>query len=384
MLKNFSRGLAAFLAGILLVVIFAVPVLAFDARGGDTVTVPGGEVVEGDLYLAGGNIIVDGTVNGDIFGVGQSLTINGVVNGGVTFAGQLVTVNGEISNSARLAGQSITVTGKIGRDLVVAGSAVTINSQSVTSGDLVLAVGTALVNGRVGGNIRGGAGTVTVAGAVGGDVDLRTENLTITSGVSIQGNLTYTSQNEAVIQSGATIAGTTNHKMPEAKAPARRFPPVAAGAKVLWQVLCFLMTLIAGVILILIASPRLNLMANSIQSKPWQSLGWGAILLIVVPVASVIVMITVIGLPLGLISLVLYGIAVYLSQIPVGLLIGRLIIRQNRELGSRGLVIGALALGLLILLLLRLLPFIGWITGLLTVVFGLGTLVTSRRTGVTG
>jgi len=88
-------------------------------------------------------------------------------------------------------------------------------------------------------------------------------------------------------------------------------------------------------------------------------------------------MITVIGIPVGLIALLLYGIAVYLSQIPVALLIGRLILGWNRAM-SQGSMIGALALGLFILLLLMLIPFVGWLVGLLTVAFGLGSLATSR------
>ncbi|MDO8579111.1 MAG: hypothetical protein Q7R50_08055, partial [Dehalococcoidales bacterium] len=88
MSKKLFRGFSFLLALVVLIAVFAVPAMAFDARTGGTVTVPAGEVVNGDLYLAGSTLIVDGTVNGDIFGAGQSLTINGIVNGGVTFFGQ--------------------------------------------------------------------------------------------------------------------------------------------------------------------------------------------------------------------------------------------------------------------------------------------------------
>jgi hypothetical protein len=40
-------------------------------------------------------------------------------------------------------------------------------------------------------------------------------------------------------------------------------------------------------------------------------------------------------------------------------------------------MIGALALGLVILLVLRLIPYVGGLVGLLTIVFGLGSLVVS-------
>jgi hypothetical protein len=377
--RSVYRGLIICLLASFMVVLFATPALAFDGRGGETVTVPSGEVVEGDLYLGGGDIIVDGTVNGDLFGAGRSLTINGEVNGGISFAGQTITLNGNVGNGARIAGQSITINGNIGRDLFAAGSDLTISNQSVVKGDLVLGAGTARIIGRIDGDIKGSVGVATITHLVGGSVHLKVDKLTVTSSAKIQGNLTYTSKNQATVQSGAIIKGTTTLKLPE---PTPSILPVLAGVAVVWQVLAFLMILIIGIIVILIASRRVTSLADSVQARPWQSLGWGAVILIMTPIAAIIVMITVIGLPLGLISLVLYGIALYLAQIPIALLIGRLIIRQNRELGSKGMMIGALALGLVILFLLRLIPFVGWIVGLLTIVFGLGSLITAYRRNI--
>jgi cytoskeletal protein CcmA (bactofilin family) len=376
MLKVVFKSLLVCTLALLLVVVSAPPALAFDSRGGDNVTIPSGEVVEGDLYVVGGDITVDGTINGDLFGVGRSLTVNGKINGGISFAGQTIILNGEVSNGARIAGQSVLVNGKVGRDLLLACSDAAISSQSIISGDLMLGAATARISGRVEGNIKGSSGTATLANFVGKNVELQVEKLTITADARIQGNLTYTGKNLAVIESGAIVSGTTTHKLAEPSTDPR---PFLFGAIVVWQVLAFIMMLIIGIVIILIASPRVRALADSVQSKPWESLGWGAVILVVTPIAAIVVMITIIGLPLGLIALLLYGIALYLAQIPVALLIGRLIIRHNRKLDSQGLMIGALALGLFILLLLRLIPFIGWIVGLLTMVFGLGALVTANR-----
>jgi hypothetical protein len=361
-----------------LFIVSAAPALAFEGRGGDTIVVGSGETLDDDLYAAGGDIIIDGTVNGDVFAAGRSLTINGEVNGGVSFAGQTAMINGEVTRGVRFAGQSITVNGQIGRDLVAAGGQLNIGRDAEIGDDLVMGMGTAQINGRIGGDIRAGAGDVTIANGVGGNVEMEVEQLTITSSASIAGNVNYLSQNEANIESGAQISGEVTRRIPERDdVPAA--PGILAGlaGAVLWKVLSFLMTFIVGLVVILLASRRLAAMAGSIQSHPWLSLGWGAILLFGVPIAAVIVMITVIGLPLGLIALVLYAIAIYLSQIPVALLIGKLIIRPRGEMDSKGLMIGAFALGLVILSLLTLIPFVGWFIGLLVVLFGLGSMVTS-------
>jgi cytoskeletal protein CcmA (bactofilin family) len=371
MSKHIFQGLAISLILMLVAVFAAAPVLAFDGRTGDIVTVTQDEVVDGDLYVIGRSIIIDGTVNGDIFGAGQTITINGTVNGGVTLAGQTLTVNGQVANGARLAGQTLNVNSNIGRDLAAAGDTLNVGGTAEIADDLVLGVGSSYISGHINGDVKGGGGEITITSKVGGNVELEVDKLTITSTANIEGDLVYTSENEASIQSGARLGGSTTHNMPEK--PAAPSPLAAIPGKLLG----FLMILVIGIIVILLATGRVSAMADSIRTKPWPSLGWGALALFVTPIAALIVIITIIGLPVGLIALVLYGIAIYLSQIPVGFLIGRLIIRRNGEVESRGLLIGALALGLAILLVLGLIPYVGGLVMLLTIIFGLGSLVVS-------
>ncbi|MFC2067387.1 hypothetical protein ACFLUO_10180 [Chloroflexota bacterium] len=366
----------------LLINIVSSPVLAFDVREGETVTIASGEVINDDLYVAGGDIVINGTVNGDVFAVGRSITINGRVNGGVSFGGQTATINGEITNGLRFGGQYIIVNGRIGRDLVVGGAQLSVSRIGQIDGDLVFGAGTVQVDGAIGDSILGAGGEVTLANNVGGDIILNADRLTITSSADIQGDIKYTSPNEASIQSGARISGDISHLIPERLDKDEMAEGIMAGivGVVVWKILSYVMIFIIGIIIILIARRRITLMQRTIQKSPWQTLGWGALILIATPIAAVIVMITVVGLPLGIISLLLWGIALYLSQIPVALFLGRLIIRQNRELDSTGIMIGALALGLLVLFALRLIPIIGWIVGLIVIVFGLGTLITSIGT----
>lgn len=379
MFNKYFRFTGIMLLVSLLMLFVSSPAMAFDVREGDSVTIASGEVVNDDLYFAGGDIVIDGTVNGDIFAVGRSITINGKVNGGVSFGGQTATINGEIANGLRFGGQSVIVNGRIGRDLVVGSSQLLVSSTGQIDGDLVFGTATAEVTGSIGDSILGASSDVTLANNIGGDITLSVERLTITSGADIQGNVKYTSPNEAKIQSGAIIMGNISHLLPERPDKADMAKGIMAGiaGTIVWKILSYLMIFIIGIILILIAQKRMVLVQKAIQRSPWHTLGWGALILIATPIAAIIVMITVIGLPLGIITLLMWGIVLYLSQIPVALLLGRLIIRQNHELDSTGIMIGALALGLLVLFVLRLIPIFGWIVSLIVILFGLGTLITS-------
>jgi len=371
MSKHLIQRLAVILIAISGTTFAAAPARAADLRAGDTVTVARGEVVDGDLYVAGTDITIDGTVKGDIFCAGRSLIINGTVMGGVSFVGQTLTVNGEIAHGVRMIGQSVSVTGNIGRDLLIMGSSLTTSYTARIGGDVILAVGDARINGRVNGNIAGGAGRVTIAGGVGGNIELEVDKLTIATAASIQGNLTYTGKNEADIETGALITGKTVHKL----SAAAEKPGLLS--RISDQVIAFLMALLAGIVMILIAPERAAGIAATLQQKPWLSLGWGAIILFATPVAAIIAFITVIGASVGLIGLALYGIAIYMSQIAVALFIGYGIIGRFSLIESRGRVVGAMALGLVVLTLLKLIPHIGFPLWLATALFGIGAIVIS-------
>ena len=369
MSKHILKGLIVSLLAILLMTFTTVAVLAFDVRRGDIVTVASEEVIDSDLYVAGGTIIIDGTINGDLIAAGKIIRVNGPVNGSIIAIGGTVDINGEVTHAVRIIGETLNISGTIGRDLLVAGDDVSLASTAEIGSDLLLGAGTALIDGLIKGDINSGV-----------------DNLIIASTASIQGKLTYISENEANIQSGAQIRGTITHKLPDVKerlvTGTHRIPNVGERLLTigLWgKVIGFLMTLVLGIIIVLLAPRRVKAVTESIRTRPWASLGWGAIILIFTPIAALIVCITIIGLPLGLITLVLYSIAIYLTQLFVGLLIGQLIIGASKRVETKAALVGALALGLAILSLLKLIPFVGFFLGLATVLFGLGAILVSER-----
>jgi cytoskeletal protein CcmA (bactofilin family) len=371
MTKRILAGLVVALVAVLLTFFTSVPVLAADLRSSDTITVASDEVVGDDLYVFGSNITIDGTVNGDLWAFGNTITVSGKVNGSVVAAGQTINISGTVSRAVRLAGETINIGGNLNGDLIVFSSQTIIDSKAKIGGDFLFGARSVHIDGLVKKNVKGGAHEVVIADGVTGDVELTVDSLTVASKADIKGNLTYTSENKADIQSDAKVGGTTTHNFPEAK---KRAPLSGIGGKLIG----FLMALVTGLIIILIAPRRSASVADAIRNRPWASLGWGAVVLFAIPIAVILVCITVIGIPVGLMVLVLYAIAIYISQVFVGLLIGRLIIRRFRERESRAIMVGALALGLAILTLLGLIPYVGFWIGLAVALFGLGAMLISQ------
>ena len=357
-LKHILKGLIVSLLAILLMTFTAVTVLAFDTRYGDLVTVARGEVIDDDLYVGGETIIIDGIINGDLIAAGRTIMINGTVNGSIFAAGGTININGEVTHAVRILGETLNISDTIGGDLLVAGSKLIMASTAEIGGDLLLGVGSARIEGLIKGDINGGV-----------------ESLTIAPTASIQGRLTYFSENEANIHSGAQIGGMITHELYIVKESLT----AGIGLGLWWKVIGFLMTLVLGIVIILLAPKRVKAVTESIRTRPWASLGWGALILVATPIAAGIVCITIIGLPVGLITLTLYIIAIYLTQLFAGLLIGQLIIGAFRRVETKAVLVSALALGLAILSLLRLIPYLDFFIGLATVLFGLGAILVSER-----
>ncbi len=345
---------------------------AAEFRGDTTITIGEGEVLNDDLYLFATTITIDGTINGDVFAVGSSVTINGTVNGNVYLAGENVTLSGTVSQDARVVGNTVTVAGSIGDDLLVLSNSATVLNGASIGRDLILAVSSTTFDGDVGRRIAGVADTLILSGTVAAEVDVDSGTLTITDGASIGGDLSYRSDSEAEIASGAQIGGDLIHEMPGPESVAGlEFDPVSWG----WSIVSLLMAAVYGTFL-LFAFPRLTLSAsNQLLESPLLSIGMGIVFLIVVPIAATLVMITVIGIPLGLITLLVYGIALFSAQVFVGVTIGRLLFSFFANANRRLIQFFGLLLGLLVLFGISFIPYVGSWSPLVIAILGLGGLM---------
>jgi len=381
MSKHISRGLCAVLIVTLLMTLTAAPILAFDARTGMGVTVASGEVVDDDLYVGAETVTIDGIVNGDLWAAANTITINGIVNGSVMAAGNKVNINGDVTHAVRAVAETLNINGDVGGDVLAGCGRLNLASTGEIGGDLLFGADAVGIEGSIEGDIKGGGSKVIISGGVNGDIELEVESLMILSTASIGGDLTYRSENEASIQSGAQIAGATTHNVPEIKEDGAGMLPFAPFSGVLAKLTNFLMAFVTGLIIIFLAPRRLRSIVDAIGSRPGPSAGWGALLVLVTPVAALLVCVTIIGISAGVIALALYGIGLYLAQIPVGLFIGRWIIGRFRAVESKGAMVGALAVGLVILKLLSLIPYFGFVVGFVVALFGLGAVVAAERKG---
>jgi len=391
---RFITLLAAALAVSFLII---TPVNAADIRNGERLTIPAGDVINDDLYLFGANIIVDGTVNGDVIVFGNWITINGDVNGSINGAGQDIVVKGRVKDSVRVAASAVDINSAIGGDLVAVASHVNITQSGSIGRDFLVAVTTVQVNGPVARDIRGSAGKLIINSSVGGNIDIAGGDVKLEPAAIIAGNLTYKSEREAEQAKEATVKGEIKHvpPPPQPKPSGETIGQAIGGlvsAVVGFVVILLLVVvvikyaaaLLTGIIFILLARNYIPGLIETLKGKPWPCLGYGALVLFLVPVAIAIAFGLVIGIPLGLAALAIYMLAVYLSLIFISLFIGKWMLRQRADVNSAGRLIAALALGLLIVYLCFFIPFIGCLIDLAVILFGLGAITYFIKTKLAG
>lgn len=324
-----------------------------------------GEVLEDDLLVAGGTIMIDGDVSGDLIAAGGNIEVAGRVDDDAWIAGGSLIIGGEIGDDLRAAGGDIRLRGSVADNAMIAGGTITSSSNSDVGGDLDVAGGSVEIAGHVGSDLSCGGGSVVIGGTVDGNATIYADDIRILQSARIQGDLEYTSDKEIEIPAG-TVLGNVVYKRSEKKVE-------DIYSKTTSSIISFLSILLIGLLMVRFTGNTTVRVSDTIATQILKSLGSGVLLLIAIPLVAMILMITVIGIPLGLIVLVSYMVILYISKIFVGLAIGRRILTYaKQEISSP---YWHLVVGLIVIAFATKLPLIGFLISLIVILAGLGALV---------
>ena len=364
-------GLAA-LAVILMLATIAIPLLssASTYRGGFTVNTSGAPVQD-SMYVASFRSRIDTNVGGDLTLVSFTSSVYGDVGGSLHILGGRTSIHGDINGSVYVASGNVDVHGTVGGDLVIASGRANLREGSEVGGDVIVLAGQLGSDGTVDGTLYGSTLLMNQGGTIGGNLEVQSDRLGIARGATINGDLRYQGPTDADINDGATVRGETvrTNASPWTGIGAGALAPFGPLLKIVWS-------LVLATALVAIA-PRLMYRFAEIATPVVQPAIIGAITLVFVPVFAVIAMITILGIPIGVLMLVAYVVGLYLSQVIVGMTIGRFLLPRRWRDGSRGYLLLAATIGLILLGVLRVLPFpfINIVIVTLVTVLGFGAFV---------
>lgn len=161
--------------------------------GGRDVTIEGD--VNGDLIVVSENVNVTGNVEGNVYAVGSKVVVQNMVGKSLYAVGGIVEVEGEIIRDVFVFTDSATLAGLIGEDLNTMGREVLVNA--IVGDDLRVASSTARVNNSVGGDVISFVNNLQVTGTVGGNIhdseDFLPEGTTFPKWEDLTGGIAWTS-----------------------------------------------------------------------------------------------------------------------------------------------------------------------------------------------
>jgi hypothetical protein len=348
-------------------------VVAFNAASGQNVTVPKGEVKAGTYYAAGQVVTIDGDVDGDLICAGSTVAVNGAVHGDVICAGQSVSVNGPVDGSVRLVGQSVSVGGKVGRNGTVMAQSFTLGSTGQVVGDLGVLGQVANVNGPVDRDVYGAMESLMLGSAV-GSVQAQVNNLSLGSGGSVKGNLSYTSEQTFDVDR-SKVGGEISRHAPAT--PRAQREDNAARAGMAMRLYWMAALLVVGLALTWLAPRLVGRAAQVMLERPGASIGWGLIVMLLGPLIVILLVVTVIGVPLGLLLAVLWCVLLAVGSVLAGIAIGRWFLQRAEW--QKDSLLWATAFGVPLSVIIFSIPVLGALTSLVALWWAVGGVVLSAR-----
>lgn len=368
-------------------------------------TVPAGQVIDNDVLARGTDVVIDGTINGDLLALGSNVTVNGTVSGSLVAVGRNVTINGEVGGSTYTAARTLKLgpPAQVANNVHFAGLLLDSQSGSRIERDLVAASIRGRISSDIGRSLNAAILLLTFNGRIGSGGTA--------PGVEAPGDAALPSQ----VEPGGVLlfVGSSAGKPLSLAAPARgslylqQDEDAGSVAGIPEWLIARLgdlaVLLLVGGLVIWLRPILIQRPAERLRRKPLPAAGFGLLALTIainaVAVAILLgVLLLVVGVWLGGVTLwtlafLLWGIGypalilafalfalsvLYGSKVIVAEMVGRLILKRISPQALEYRIL-PLLLGLVLYVVLRSIPLLGWAIEIVVTVFGLGAIWVALR-----
>jgi hypothetical protein len=353
-----------------------------------------------DLYTAGSRVILDYPVLGDALIAGGFLEILGSIEEDLNAAGSYISIQDNIGDDLRVAGGYITLDAEVADDVIVTGGVITLSEDSVVNGnvyasggminlrgnvlgDVFVGGGIVDLGGTISGNLQADAGQVIIQGSLLGSAEITSDELRFQDEGLIEGDLNYwvsagelgqlpvrgnTLFDESLQRSVPASIEKEVQKLQEQESKETSFD-------FSWYWL--LSRALIVVLMALIFERFLEEALRELKDHPLSVFITGFVGMIAVPLAAIILMMTLIGFPLGGTLLVSYFFS-WLFLAPLAcVFIGRGVLDYLKYPESVGKLILSSLGTLVVYALIVEIPYIGILLHLVLALFAAGLFLTS-------
>jgi len=331
--------------------------------------------VANDRFVAGGTVRQEAPVGGDLFGMAGTFDLAARVLGDAVLAGGDVRVRDSVGRDLYAAGGNVRVDGAVAGSAHLAGGNVEVSRESRIGGNLSVAGGSIEIRGPVDGNVDAAGGDVVIDSEIAGDVRFAGGGIELGPNARIGGRLVHRGPDNIRRDPAAQVSGGVERAKARRVHSSRDTGHRAVGW--LWTLgLVALAGVVAGAFPV--GSRRLG---EGLRGEPALALAFGFVALVCVPVAAVILMITIIGIPLALAVLLLYFLMLIVGYAAIAVVIGDTALARLRSQDAAriGWRVGAAMLAMLALAIVGRIPFVGSLIVFAALLAGVGAIVMAIR-----
>lgn len=324
-----------------------------------------------NYYAAGDTVDVTAMVHGDAVVAGRTVTLSGPIKGDVLALGWRITLSAPAHDDVRLAGRRVQVSAPIAGDLTAAGGEILVEPTARVAGRAWLTGGILDIGGTFDRELRLAGGTVRLEGEFRQPVRVVAERLELGPGARLLSSLTYEGPVPAVVADGASVVGPTTYR-----AIPQREAQDAHAFRLVSSAFLAVHLLLAGLLFLWLTPVTAAHLVSTLATVPGRSALAGLGLFVGAPAAAVLLVLTLVGVPIGVTVGALYVVALLVGLLVAALRIGEWEAGVFRwtETGSNRQRRLALVAGVLTLAALHVVPVLGTLIVLASIVCGLGAL----------
>lgn len=346
------------------------------ARADDSYVLAKDQVHDGVLAKSAERITIEGTVNGDLWVAASQIDITGEVRGNVYAVGSRVIIRGNVMGSVHALGSEVRLDRSIAGSVYAAGSLVATEEEVQIGRTTGLAGSDVMIHGKLAGQLFAGASRMELRGQIGSGARLAASEVVLSNSATVGGDLRYTSRLDAVIPNDKAISGKVIREMPPEDQRTENW-----SQRVVDSLIGLIMSVVTAVAVLALWGDTLVERAQLFRQLPIRTFGRGVFFTILVPVVCLLVMITLIGLPLGIILGLLYAVVLMVAPTAAGLVVGLQLIQPPHESSRQpayGAKLQATVLGLLIISIVGFVPLLGPVFTLFVYLVGVGVIIATH------